>query len=394
MENSHGSERDLIEQYFHKGLKNKEIVLMLEKYHGIEISIRTLKRRLQDFGLKRRQQFYDDHDLEYVKTVIEREIANGPDSLNGYRTMWHVLRLRYHIHVPRHTVESILRTVDPRGVEERKQRCFRRRCFVSPGPNFSWHMDGYDKLKPYGFSIHGCVDGFSRRVLWLEVQKSNKNPKVISQYFLSYITASQGCPVRLTTDLGTENGIAAGMQCYLRSEDTDEYAGSNAHKYVKSTSNQRIECFWSSFRKLRSSWWIDFFSDLKESDLLDLTNEVHVQALWFCFAGLIQEDLDKAREWWNSHRIRKSKYARVSGIPDMMYFLPEEFGSADRLRPVSRRKLSELESRFQNAVQDEEDQVWEDYFIYVMERNNFFRPTTIKEAGTLFQKLVSFAKAQ
>lgn len=26
-------------------------------------------------------------------------------------------------------------------------------------PNFLWHIDGYDELKPYGFAIHGCIDG-------------------------------------------------------------------------------------------------------------------------------------------------------------------------------------------------------------------------------------------
>lgn len=274
----HGSERDLITHYFQKGLTNKDIVLMLEKHHGIEMSKSTMKRRLQDYGLQRRKRL-DDQDLEHVKTVIERELATGPDSLNGYRTMWHILRPRYQIHVPRRIVESILRTVDPLGVQERKRTSFRRRCFVSPGPNFSWHMDGYDKLKPYGFSIHGCVDSFSRKVLWLEVQKSNKDPKVIAQYFLSYAKACQGCLVLLNTDLGTENGITAGMQCYLRSDGVDEYAGCKAHNYVKSTSNQRIECFWSSFRKHRSSWWIDLFSDLKESNPIDLTSEVHLQTL-------------------------------------------------------------------------------------------------------------------
>ena len=24
-----------------------------------------------------------------------------------------------------------------------------------------WHLDGYDKLKPYGFAIHGCIDGLA-----------------------------------------------------------------------------------------------------------------------------------------------------------------------------------------------------------------------------------------
>ena len=31
--------------------------------------------------------------------------------------------------------------------------------FCVQGPNYLWHVDGYDKLKPYGFCIHGCIDG-------------------------------------------------------------------------------------------------------------------------------------------------------------------------------------------------------------------------------------------
>ena len=30
---------------------------------------------------------------------------------------------------------------------------------IVQGPNFSWHCDGYDKLKPFGIAIHGCIDG-------------------------------------------------------------------------------------------------------------------------------------------------------------------------------------------------------------------------------------------
>ena len=35
------------------------------------------------------------------------------------------------------------------------------------GPNFVWHLDGYDKLKPYGFAIHGCIDGYDTRHILL-----------------------------------------------------------------------------------------------------------------------------------------------------------------------------------------------------------------------------------
>ena len=45
-----GSEREIIEYYFHKGFEYKNIVLFLQRYHGIRLSERTLKRRLKDFG--------------------------------------------------------------------------------------------------------------------------------------------------------------------------------------------------------------------------------------------------------------------------------------------------------------------------------------------------------
>lgn len=386
-----GSERELIEYYFNRGLTYRHITLMLGKHHGIDINERTLKRRLKDYGLRKRDAVNADL-VERVRDLILLEICTGPDSLSGYRTMWHVLRLRHNIHVPRRLVESLMREVDPRGVEIRKHRSLRRRMYVSPGPNFCWHIDGYDKLKPYGFCIHGCVDGFSRRILWLEVQRSNKNPQLTAQYFFSNVKAAHGCPARVYTDRGTENGITAAMQCYLRAEGVDEHAGVKAHKYVKSVRNQRIEGYWSHFRKQRSSWWIDFFADLHESDISDLTSEIHTEVLWFCFADILQDDLDKVKDYWNSHRIRKSKHATVSGVPDMMYFLPEEFGAIDCLFPVS-DKLREMENKLQEmSGEDETDPVWEEYFQYVMERNSLSHPTSIFEAGKLFEKLVRFAK--
>ena len=46
------------------------------------------------------------------------------------------------------------------------QRLVRHR-YYAQSPNYVWHVDGYDKLKPYGFCIHGAIDGYSRRILWL-----------------------------------------------------------------------------------------------------------------------------------------------------------------------------------------------------------------------------------
>ena len=64
---------------------------------------------------------------------------------------------------------NILKDLDPEGNNKRKARHLRRRKYVSEGSNSCWHADGYGKLKPYGFPIHGCIDGYSSRILWLKV---------------------------------------------------------------------------------------------------------------------------------------------------------------------------------------------------------------------------------
>ena len=60
-----------------------------------------------------------------------------------------------------------------------------RRIYTSQGPKAVWHADGYDKLKPYGLPVHGCTDGFSRKVLWLQVCRSINDPIILAQFFLT-----------------------------------------------------------------------------------------------------------------------------------------------------------------------------------------------------------------
>ena len=57
--------------------------------------------------------------------------------------------------------------IDPDGVDRRKtMRRLKRQRYATPGPNFLWHVDGWDKLAPFSIFIHGAVDGFSRRILY------------------------------------------------------------------------------------------------------------------------------------------------------------------------------------------------------------------------------------
>ena len=76
-----GSERDLIEYYFNRGLTYRQITLMLAKYHHLDMNECTLKRRLKDYGLRRRDAV-DDELVERVKDLIMLEICSGPNTLS------------------------------------------------------------------------------------------------------------------------------------------------------------------------------------------------------------------------------------------------------------------------------------------------------------------------
>ena len=58
--------------------------------------------------------------------------------------------------------------------------------------------DIMDKYKPYGFAIHVCIDGWSRKVLCLLVTiRSNSYLDVIASYFLETVEKYGGCPVKV-----------------------------------------------------------------------------------------------------------------------------------------------------------------------------------------------------
>lgn len=92
-----------------------------------------------------------------------------------------------------------------------------------------WHIDSYDKLKPYGICINGCIDGFSRNIIWLRAALTNSDPKVIGGYFVEAVERCRGCPRLVRTDMGTENVVIRDLQRYLRRNDVDDRAAERSY---------------------------------------------------------------------------------------------------------------------------------------------------------------------
>ena len=58
-------------------------------------------------------------------------------------------------------------------------------------------------MKPFGFPIHGAIDGCSCKILWLEFSRSNNKPEVPARFFLQCVKENAGCPRLMRTDCGT-----------------------------------------------------------------------------------------------------------------------------------------------------------------------------------------------
>lgn len=82
-----------------------------------------------------------------------------------------------------------MRTLDAQGVAARKAKKFNvvRHAFVSAGVNACWSLDGHDKLNQYGLALYMIVEEDSQVVVRLQVWKSNKNPEVPVELYLSAV---------------------------------------------------------------------------------------------------------------------------------------------------------------------------------------------------------------
>lgn len=120
------------------GYNYKTITDLLQVHHGISMSVRTLKRRLQSYNLVKRKMNVDE---DLVRNIIRSEMQE-PGQLAGYRKMWHILRLKHHVHAPRKLVAQILHELDPDASKARKRNKLHRRIYQSHGPSQCWHIDG------------------------------------------------------------------------------------------------------------------------------------------------------------------------------------------------------------------------------------------------------------
>ena len=119
--------------------------------------------------------------------------------------------------------------------------------------------------------IHGCIDGFSRRILYLVCADNNRSETVGALF--QNAAEEFGWPSRVRGDHGGENSIVASLMVQVRCE--------GRGSFIAGTST-RIERLWREvFRCVVFLFYCVFYALEESGGSLDLENNEHMFVLHY-----------------------------------------------------------------------------------------------------------------
>ena len=132
-------------------------------------------------------------------------------------------------------------------------------------------------------------------------------------------------------------------------------------------------------RKGFTNWLISFFKHLVNENIFIPGNQTHLECSWFAFSSLLQTELDEFSCYWNSHYIHRSRHDSVAGIPDVLFYLPEESGYANQKHDVTNTEIENILRERNVAVEGELetnrcDVDLEEFFNYVVQNEGLSHP--------------------
>lgn len=158
------------------------------------------------------------------------------------------------------------------------------RSSYAAGVNHLWAMSRHDKWERFGLFWHGCVDGFSGKILWLEIWWHNSNPKYVCAQYLKAVqkfggmfrfsslfcrnssNTQVGVPRVTQSGKGTENHNVVHAHTHIRHALDPQVSDTIQHRWTHgdSTINHANHGpMWWLFRKT----WAPGFEDILEKGI-------------------------------------------------------------------------------------------------------------------------------
>ena len=254
----------------------------------------TVSRRAEEYnirGLGQYSSISDDQLDIIVKDFINRHGRNtGQPFISG-----HLVSIGHF--VQRRRVRESLNRVDPLSVTRRWGIVNLRRTYYVPWCNSVWHIDGHHSLIRWKFVIHGCIDGKSRKVMYLNASNNNLAATNLA-LFHHAIAENRGLwPSRVRVDYGVENVLICDAMVEVRGENRGSFIAGSSHR------NQRIERLWRDvFRCVCAFFYYTFYA-MEHSGILDVENDSHLYVLHCVFLPRINRSLNEFLNLFNNHKL-------------------------------------------------------------------------------------------
>ena len=154
-------DKDVLEHMKYIGMCNVEIANLFSVHRNL------VARCINDYGIIVPK--FTNHTDEEVKHALH-EIMNLNNDLGEQHARGVLLTKGIKIHQTR--LRKMLRQLKgsrPHAVGN----AIKRRTCKNRSANTAWHHDTNHKIIKYKFVVSGCVDGFSRLILWLNISNNN-----------------------------------------------------------------------------------------------------------------------------------------------------------------------------------------------------------------------------
>ena len=170
-----------------------------------------------------------------------------------------------------------------------------------PWPNSLWNIDGHHSLIRCKFVVHGCIDGKSRKIMFLCCNLNNLAETVWTFFLDSIIENGGHWPFRIRVDYGVENVLIC--------EEMVNKRGLYSSSFIAgpSTRNQRIGRLWRDVFCCALVTFYYTFYELEQNGVLNLEKEFHMFILHTIFLPRINHCLMEFKALYNIHKYGQLK---------------------------------------------------------------------------------------